>query len=177
MNYRKWIVITAAFIVAGLIGYQFNASKEASAVTMEQAPKKNHMAPSFSLKSMDGGSYQVGGTRDKMLLLNFWASWCGPCKEEAPELKAFYDQNQDRLDVYAVNSTMSDKQEDAVAFVKQYGFTFPSFLDPQGKVSDLYSIMAFPTSYLIDQEGIIREVIYGAVDPKELKKQISRWSR
>ncbi|ANE48285.1 hypothetical protein SY83_20580 [Paenibacillus swuensis] len=176
----KWsnaIIVSAALIVLAIALYQYTSVKAESAVTYEQAPKKNYIAPDFNLVDLKGETFHVGGKRDKMLLLNFWASWCEPCKEEAPALQSFYDQHQDIIDIYAVNSTKNDKAADAKSFVQTYKFTFPSFLDIQGDVSDLYGIMAFPTSYLVDQEGVIREVFYGAVEPDELERLTKRWMK
>ncbi|MDU4696256.1 MAG: TlpA disulfide reductase family protein [Paenibacillus sp.] len=143
-----------------------------SAMAAEGAPKPGTAAPAFSLPGLDGKTYEVGGKRDKVLLLNFWASWCDPCKEEAPELKALAEKYQDSLDIYAVNVTLYDKLDEAKAFVKEYGYTFPVLLDEKEEVYRMFNGIAFPTNVLIDEQGVIRDVIVGVIPPEELEAKI-----
>ncbi|GJM78435.1 TlpA family protein disulfide reductase [Paenibacillus timonensis] len=143
-----------------------------SAMAAEGAPKPGTAAPAFSLPALDGKTYEVGGKRDKVLLLNFWASWCDPCKEEAPELKALAEKYKDTLDIYAVNVTLYDKLDEAKAFVKEYGYTFPVLLDEKEEVYRMFNGIAFPTNVLIDEQGVIRDVIVGVIPPEELEAKI-----
>ncbi|WP_426452364.1 TlpA family protein disulfide reductase [Paenibacillus sp. S-38] len=117
-------------------------------------------APALRLAGMRGGEYAVGGERSKPLLLNFWASWCGPCHEEAPDLQAVYAKYEDQVDFYGVNVTREDSLEEARAFVKKYGFTFPVLLDTEGTAADAYRLRFVPSSYLIDRKGNLVEVIH-----------------
>ncbi|MBP1989247.1 thiol-disulfide isomerase/thioredoxin [Paenibacillus eucommiae] len=157
---KNLLVLALICILVGTAVYQNiqNRSKNVSTPT-EQAPKADFLAPSFSLKSLDGTEYAVGGPRDKPLLLNFWASWCGPCEEEAPDLVKLYDKYKGKFDLYAVNVTQGDSIKNVEKFVKEHGFTFPVLLDKEGKVSDSYRFLFIPTSYLIDRDGVVREVI------------------
>jgi len=124
------------------------------------APVEGQAAPAFALASMEGTeTYNVGGKRDKPLLLNFWASWCGPCEEEAPVLQALYEKYKDRLDVYAVNATKYDTVRGARDFVRDLELTFPVLMDESGKVTDAYKVFAFPVNFLVDRDGVIRERI------------------
>lgn len=142
------------------------------AMAAEGAPKPGTAAPAFSLPALDGKTYEVGGKRDKVLLLNFWASWCDPCKEEAPELKALAEKYKDSLDIYAVNVTLYDKLDEAKAFVEEYGYTFPVLLDEKEEVYRMFNGIAFPTNVLIDEQGVIRDVIVGVIPPEELEAKI-----
>ncbi|MNP60867.1 Thiol-disulfide oxidoreductase ResA [compost metagenome] len=123
---------------------------------------------------MDGKQYAVGGKRDKALLLNFWASWCDPCREEAPELVKIAEKYKDSLDVYGVNVTFYDKLDDVKKFVKEYGFAFPVLLDEKEKVYRMYNGIAFPTNILIDKDGVIRDVVIGLVSPEDLEGKIDK---
>ncbi|MGG3453657.1 TlpA family protein disulfide reductase [Paenibacillus rhizolycopersici] len=143
-----------------------------SAMAAEGAPKPGTAAPAFSLPGLDGKTYEVGGKRDKVLLMNFWASWCDPCKEEAPELKALAEKYKDSLDIYAVNVTLYDKLDEAKAFVKEYGYTFPVLLDEKEEAYRMFNGIAFPTNVLIDEQGVIRDVIVGVIPPEELEAKI-----
>lgn len=138
-----------------------------AAMAAAGAPKPGTPSPFFSLMGLDGKQYDVGGKRDKPLLLNFWASWCDPCKEEAPELVKLADKYKDSLDVYGVNVTFYDKLDDAKAFVKNYGYTFPVLLDEKEEVYSRFNGVAFPTNVLIDENGIIQDVILGVISPEE----------
>jgi cytochrome c biogenesis protein CcmG, thiol:disulfide interchange protein DsbE len=137
-------------------------------IPSKPAPKENHYAPSFSLASLDGTtSYQVGGKRDKVLIVNFWAAWCGPCDLEAPDLKAIYDKHKDKLDLYAVNATKYDKLREANDFVKEKQLVFPVLTDAKGDVGDSYKVFSYPVSFIIDRNGIIRHRIEGVIDRKQ----------
>lgn len=122
-------------------------------------------AQSFVLKGLDGRDYSVGGKRDKPLLLNFWASWCGPCMEEAPDLQEVYSRFSGQIDFYAVNLTHTDSLDSVKQFVKHYKWTFPVLLDQYGRVGQQFRIYAIPTSFLIDKDGNVQELLH--VLPKD----------
>jgi thiol-disulfide isomerase/thioredoxin len=144
------------------------ASAALGDIPVTPEPKKNHFAPSFSLSSLDGkSSYEVGGKRDKVLIINFWAAWCGPCEVEAPDLKDIYEKYKDKLDLYAVNATKYDKLREAKDFVKEQQFVFPVLTDAKGDVGDMYKVFAYPTSFIVDRDGVIRERIEGIISREE----------
>ncbi|MEI7027468.1 TlpA family protein disulfide reductase [Paenibacillus sp. y28] len=172
------------FLIVGLIFafMLFDEKKEPAAPTLAAysegdeftaitSAKINSAAPAFSLQGLDGGQYHVGGARSKPLLLNFWASWCGPCEEEAPYLKALGDKYQDRLDVYAVNVTANDKIDDVNKFVATYQFKFPVLLDKKEEATRLYRIRGIPTTFLIDKNGTIRDA-FNYIKPEDLEKRV-----
>jgi thiol-disulfide isomerase/thioredoxin len=150
-------------ILAGLSVYQHIFAKSKETVSQWDEPANGQLqqpAPSFTLKSLDGESYTVGGQREKPLIINFWASWCDPCHEEAPDIKKLSDKYKDKVDFYAVNITQGDTLENARQFVKQYGFNMPVLLDTEGTVKDQYRVIFIPTSFLIDRNGMIRETVH-----------------
>lgn len=169
---RNWIILGIVLLLIGVTVYRhFAVPKTPALIPAGAASKTRFAAPAFTMKALDGQSYSVGGKRDKPLFLNFWASWCDPCKQEAPDLKAMYDKYKDRLDMYGVNVTIQDTQSEVEAFVKQYDFKFPVLLDPEGDAMNLYNLMAIPTSYLIDANGTIVETIY-VTEPEQLEQKI-----
>ncbi|MGG1518352.1 TlpA disulfide reductase family protein [Paenibacillus oryzisoli] len=170
---KKIISIAILVIVIGLIGYRVVQHMNQKTLTAEEAAKVNELAPSFTLQSLDGQSFAVGGERDKPLFLNFWASWCGPCEEEAPDLVNVYKKYQGKFDLYAVNVTPGDKMDNIKKFVDTYQYPFPVLLDKEGKNADAYSVIAIPTSFLIDRHGVIREVIH-VLSAKELDKKLAK---
>ncbi len=141
----------------------------------ESAPKKGSAAPAFSLTAMDSETaYQVGGKRDKVLVVNFWASWCGPCDKEAPDLVALYGKYQGKMDLYAVNATNYDKERNAREFVQEKGFQFPVLMDKEGEAGNLYKVYAYPTSFIIDRNGQILERIEGIIPLEQWEKYLDR---
>ncbi|RAV09498.1 TlpA family protein disulfide reductase [Paenibacillus contaminans] len=175
---RNAIVLLAVLILAGFAVYQNSSANDKeyaadTAVPTETAPKPNFLAPGFTLTGLDGQTYEVGGKRDKPLFLNFWASWCGPCELEAPDLKKMYDKYGDKFDLYAVNITKNDRLDDAKDFVKQFDFKFPVLLDKDGKVTEMYRFQYIPTTFLIDRNGAVREIIH-VLEPKELERKIKK---
>jgi len=143
-------------------------AKDLGDIPASPAPKENRFAPSFTLDSLDGTtSYHVGGKRDKVLIVNFWAAWCGPCEIEAPDLKDIYDKHKDMLDLYAVNATNFDKLREAKDFVKEQQFVFPVLTDAKGVAGDAYKVFSYPISFIIDRNGVIRHRIEGVIEREQ----------
>ncbi|MHA6529812.1 TlpA family protein disulfide reductase [Paenibacillus sp. BAC0078] len=130
------------------------------------------LAPAFSMQDKDGHSYKVGGTREKAVLLNFWASWCDPCQKEAPALNALALKYKNVLDIYGINVTSQDYKPNAERFVRKYMLAFPIMYDLKGEVFDKYKGVVFPTNVLVDKNGVVAEVILGFLSPDELEKKI-----
>ena len=104
------------------------------------------------------------------VLIDFWASWCDPCKLEAPDLVKLYKNYREHLDIYAVNVTYLDSEEDAKSFAEQYGFRFPVLLDPDNKVTKLYRVIGYPTTVLVDKKGVIRQIVLGIRSYEEMER-------
>ncbi len=169
------LVILVAVTVANnhnVSGEERGSAQEAI-VSTEEAPRVGYMAPAFALQSIDGKtSYEVGGKRDKLLFLNFWASWCGPCQAEAPDLVKLYGKYKDSLDMYSVNVTSNDTIQKAQQFVDQYSLVNPILMDVKGDIFQKYNGMAFPTNLLIDRNGGVRHVFIGMRPVKDIEKAI-----
>lgn len=126
------------------------------------APQSGFLAPDFSLENLDGSTLTLADLRGKVVLVNFWASWCPPCRQEMPSLERVYQQySQKGLVVLAVNSTIQDKLSDAQDFVIANNLSFPVLLDKNGEATRLYRIQSLPTSFFIGPDGVIREVVIG----------------
>ncbi|PYI56460.1 TlpA family protein disulfide reductase [Paenibacillus flagellatus] len=171
---RNLLIIAAVLVLAGFAVYQNVSSGDRQASLQKEAvPKKNYLAPGFKLTALDGNVYEVGGSRDKPLLLNFWASWCGPCELEAPDLKRLYDTYRDQIDFYAVNMTESDRMDNIQSFVRHFDLKFPILLDTEGEVGELYRITGIPMTYLVDKNGVIQDG-FSILHPDELEKRIKK---
>ncbi|MGF9823183.1 TlpA family protein disulfide reductase [Brevibacillus agri] len=166
-------LLLAVLVIAGAgIAVGEKPESSASVVADVQKPEVGYMAPHFTLTGLDNQTYKVEGKRNKPLLLNFWASWCGPCRMEAPDLQKIYEKYGGQIDMYGVNVTSSDNPEAAQAFVQTYKLTFPIPMDVSGSVSNRYLVQAFPTTYLIDAQGIIRKKIIGMIDASTLELEL-----
>jgi peroxiredoxin len=110
-------------------------------------------APDFELKTLDGKTVKLSDYRGKKVILNFWATWCPPCKAEMPDIQKYYNEADDNVEILAVNI---DPQYDVKKFIRDANVTFPVLLDSKDEVNTLYRILTIPTTYFIDGEGIIR---------------------
>ncbi|EWG09761.1 TlpA disulfide reductase family protein [Cytobacillus firmus] len=138
--------------------------------------EKGSLAPDFELTDMEGNPVKLSDYRGKAVLLNFWASWCPPCRAEMPHMEKLYKKYKDKkFDILAVNLTNTEKNKgDAEKFVKELGLTFTIPMDVKGTVGADYNIMAYPTSYFIDSDGVIREKVLGALNEEYMEKEIKK---
>jgi len=141
----------------------------------------NAPAPDFTLKSLGGGqsgeNLKLSEFRGQVVLLNFWASWCGPCREEMPILNDVYEKYKD-LGVVVLGVNVESDPSLGQTFLKKTPVTFPVLLDTDNSVSEAYGVDAMPTTILIDRDGVIQQRHkgykdgYGDMYDKEVKKLI-----
>ena len=124
-------------------------------------------APDFTLERLDErGDLTLSSLRGKAVVLNVWASWCIPCKEEAPYLEQVWRDNRDR-DVVVVGLDAKDFRRDARAFVERFDLTFPIVYDGPGDTLAGYGVTGFPETFVLDRDGRVVEALAGAVDSDE----------
>lgn len=124
-------------------------------------------APDFTLERLDeDGELQLSSLRGKAVVLNVWASWCGPCKEEAPYLEQVWRANRDR-GVVVVGLDAKDFRADARRFAKRFGLTFPLLYDGPGDAIGGYGVTGFPETFVLDREGQVVAAFAGAVNAEE----------
>ncbi len=132
-------------------------------------------AADFTLTSVDGRSLRLSDLRGQIVLLNFWATWCPPCRAELPDLEAIYRQDGVPHGLTVVGVDVEESAGLTQAFAKQYGVTFPLLPDPDGKVSDhLYAVRALPTSFLIDRAGNVRYTWVGEQTWAGIESRLAR---
>ena len=120
-------------------------------------------APGFTLPDLERGKVSLKDFRGKLLILNFWASWCVPCREEMPAMERLYQKYRDQgFVILGVN--LKDDKKSAIAFVKELKITFPIAFDPAGEVGLLYGAWGLPATYLIDTKGIALARAWGPAD-------------
>ncbi|ARD49089.1 peroxiredoxin [Sporosarcina sp. P33] len=138
----------------------------------EEGLEQYSPAPEFTLETLAGETVTLSALKGKKVILNFWATWCPPCKAEMPHMQKFYSKltDEDQVELIAVNVTESEKLgvNEVKKFVDSYHLSFPIPLDETAKVTQLYGVFSMPTTFMIDTEGRIAQKIIGPLDEKAL---------
>lgn len=154
-----WRVLPIIGLLIILFSAWYSPVKSDSGRTL---PKVGFTAPPFSLLDAFEQPFSLQELRGSVVILNFWASWCPPCRAEMPAFQQVYASHRDEgLVILGVNTTYQDDGEAALRFAGERGVQFPLLFDMDGVVSRRYQIQALPTTFFIDRKGIIRQVIYG----------------
>jgi thiol-disulfide isomerase/thioredoxin len=136
------------------------ALKELFANAQLAAPDKRPASQDFTLPLTGGGTVTLSALKGKVVFLNFWATWCPPCRAEMPDIEAVYQSYKDKgIAFIAVN--LQEKKSDVVSFLKKNGYTFPAALDSSGTVGMSYGAQSIPTTLLIDKQGRIAAAAIG----------------
>lgn len=147
---------------------QSNDSSEEATVGLE----KGNIAPNFELTTLSGETVQLSDYRGEKVMLNFWATWCPPCRAEMPDMEKFY--NNENVKILAVNLTNTEESQDAVKkFKKEFGLSFPILMDEKLAVANKYQIQPIPTSYMIDSNGKIQHIALGAMNYEMMVEQFN----
>lgn len=147
-------------------------AEQAAQPTAAPTEEPSHAAPDFTVYDADGNAVKLSDYFGKPLVLNFWASWCGPCKSEMPEFQQAYEE-QDGVQFLLVNMTTGrETKEAAQALLEQEGYTFPVLFDTDGDAASTYSVYSLPTTYFVDAEGNLVAWARGAIDGEMLQKGI-----
>lgn len=172
MNKRNLSLLIFAVLILGGGWIWFSRVTDVTASTERPAiPLPGHPAPDFALQTLDGQTLQLSDLEGQAVVLNFWASWCPPCRAEMPELEQAYQDNQSGgLVVLGVNQ--GEQQPVAADFVQQFGLTFPVVLDQDLFASRIYKVNSLPTTFFIDRNGIIRERVTGQMNTALLAEKL-----
>ncbi|WP_020061956.1 redoxin domain-containing protein [Bacillus sp. 123MFChir2] len=187
-----WRKIAIVVVLLGLAGYaiyqQFGKEKvevadnqEQSTVDEKEVIAQNgieigKVAPDFELSKLDGTKVKLSDLKGKKVILNFWATWCGPCQREMSDMQEFYNQYQKDVEILAVNYTASEGsegQEKVRKFAEEKGVTFPILLDTDIKVTTTYKVITIPTSYFVDTKGVIQDKFIGPMTVQEMEKRVA----
>lgn len=127
-------------------------------------------APDFTLKSRTGENLKLSEYRGQVVMINFWASWCGPCRQEMPLLNDLY-RRYHKLGFTLLGVNLDQERDQALALLEKIPVSFPILFDPEGKVSELYQVAAMPTTVILDRGGHVRHVHKGYLPGYEDKYQ------
>ena len=160
---KYWTLITIIILALGAAWIWLSVVPPGEMISRAiPAPQEGFLAPEIELSTIAGETVSLSDLRGKAILLNFWATWCPPCRSEMPAMQqVFMDYEQDGFVVLAVNNLLQDHREDVEAFIFEENLTFPVLLDSTGSASSKYQVNSMPTTFFIDPAGIIREVVIG----------------
>jgi cytochrome c biogenesis protein CcmG, thiol:disulfide interchange protein DsbE len=127
------------------------------------APVVGKMAPDFLWYSADGKAIHLSDYRGKIVLVNFWATWCPPCKAEMPEMEAYWRENKDKDFVILAVDNGSEDEATIRKFMGLYGLSFQSLNDTAGLVSTAYRVSGIPESFFVDPQGVVRDTVIGGM--------------
>ncbi|MBM7580617.1 TlpA disulfide reductase family protein [Jeotgalibacillus terrae] len=129
--------------------------------------KEGNPLPAYETTTLDGEPVNLQDYHGKKIILNFWATWCPPCMAEMPHMQEYYENEaqEQNVEILAVNLTSKDNGMDKIqSFTDDYGLTFPILLDETGLLGEEFQAYTIPTTYLIDEEGIIQRKLMGPMD-------------
>jgi cytochrome c biogenesis protein CcmG/thiol:disulfide interchange protein DsbE len=160
---RRLLVVAGLALAAGALaaGVLVAAPSRSESPAAKAVPAKQRKpAPELNGEWLVGPPVRIADLRSKPALINVWASWCVPCREEAPELARFDREMRARTRLVGID--FQDAKGDALAFIREFGWRFPNVRDPHGKLAARYGVTGLPTTYLIDPEGRIARTFTGA---------------
>ena len=139
-------------------------SAEAMSDGIETGIQEGNRAPDFTLYSLEGKEVSLSDSKGKVTFINFWTTWCPPCKEEMPDMQEFYEEEAKKYDaeILAVNLTTNESSSQVVKdFVNENHLTFPILMDIEGQQMEMFAAITIPTTYVIDKNGIIMKKVIG----------------
>ncbi|KAA3647261.1 MAG: hypothetical protein DWQ07_07095 [Chloroflexi bacterium] len=166
------------FYIIGVLGFVLAAcasgggSAPADPSGLEVAPVVDSLAPDFELENIEGELVSLSDYRGKAVLINFWATWCGPCRIEMPAIQSRFEAHSDEFVVLAVDN--NEPQEAVAAFFDELQLTFPGLLDPGGEIQELYRVRGYPSSYFVDQNGVVKVIHIGVMTEGQLDDYLSQ---
>lgn len=172
---RYAIVAAIVLVVGGLfVQREFLDEDDGGGGVLAGALELDKPAPDFTLETADG-RFRLSDQRGKVVVLNFWASWCGPCRYEMPAFQETYEARRDAGDfvLVAVNVTADDSRAAADRFAEQFGLTFPVPYDTTRSVANAYGVRGLPATFFIDADGILRARTYGPVPLDRLEELVA----
>lgn len=178
---KKWIIIVVIVGMAGWAVFDFVMSADTEKSTTESVKeadesglKAGEYAPDFELETMDGEVVKLSDYKGQKVLLNFWATWCPPCRAEMPDMQKYHDNHEEGV-ILAVNLIDTEQSVESIEkFLEEYEITFTILADEKSKITQVYEAYGLPTSYFIDTEGKIHKQAVGAVKYDMLVKEFKK---
>jgi cytochrome c biogenesis protein CcmG/thiol:disulfide interchange protein DsbE len=167
--------VGALGLVAALLGLLVwkVVQSDRSSVAKDFTQGKRPMAVDFNLKRLNGdGSLELSSLRGKVVVINFWASWCEPCKSEAPRFQSAFERYRDRVAFVGIDTT--DYSGDGRSFLDRYGVSYPNVRDPNGRILHAYGGLPIPRTFVVAASGRVHGYIFGEARAEELESAIKQ---
>ena len=163
--------IVLVFVVAGIFFIANNDEKEKEVVQQSNVEEivleKGKEVPNFTLTDLDGNDVNLNDYRGKIVLLNFWATWCKYCDEEMPDLEKIYSENDDVV-ILAVN--VKESQRKVSKYIEEGEYTFPVLLDGNGDLAKVYYVSSFPSTYFVSKDGLLVGAVPGMLTYDQMEQ-------
>ncbi len=170
-----WIIfiLLVAILGSGWIAYSREPVVAFTGIpNLTEAPLAGYLAPDFTLPTSYGESLTLSDLRGQPVVLNFWATWCPPCRAEMPDLQAASRQFNGRVVFLGIDQ--GESAAEVSRFRDEYGITYPLLVDADSRVNDEYGIRALPTTIFVDAEGVVSEVYSGILNQAILENRLQR---
>jgi len=170
---QRYVLLMALVAIFGLSWIVASRVPENTTRHVAQAPKPGFLAPDFELQSLDGETIKLSQYRGYPVVINFWATWCPPCRSEMPAIVQEYERYKEQgLVVLAIDN--GEDPPKVLEFRKQYGMSFPVLLDKKMRVAEMYQIRALPTTFFIAPDGTITDMVVGGMNAATVRVHFQR---
>ena len=170
---RRWTWLAVSAVMVLVVGWAFVAGQSLGRDPRQvESALIGKEAPGFRLPALEGSWIDSDSFRGEVLVVNFWASWCVPCREEAPELQSFAERWAGR-GINVVGIVYNDEEAEAAGFRDEFGLTYPQVLDPDGRAAIDFGVFGVPETYVVDRDGIVMAKLAGAVNAATLDQVVA----
>ncbi len=159
-RYKGLILIAIAIVALFILFWGFGEKEKVEVVKAIEGMK----APDITLNSIDGKALQISALKGSVVFINFWATWCPPCRDEMPSLQGLYNNFKDNDKFRMITILYRDEPEKAFSYLRENNFDLPLWLDPSGKAAVSYGLTGVPETFIIDKNGILIKKLIGPAD-------------
>jgi cytochrome c biogenesis protein CcmG/thiol:disulfide interchange protein DsbE len=169
---RRSAIAIAAFLIIGFLGLLVWGMLNREPITgLSGVTMVNRAAPGFVLKTFEGNTISLEDFRGRPVVINFWASWCPPCRDEAPLIERTWRAYKNR-DLIFIGVNIQDRKEDALNYLREFNITYPNGPDPTGEITIDYGVSGLPVTFFVSRDGKVIRRWVGALEPSVLKRSI-----